>query len=116
MDEKTIYVLIGSSMAKRRFDEFYRQSIALAKAGVLTKVNKKNLLLGTKHFSIRFVPNTNIDLLRGIRCTWAYGFGPDSTRYLEFRVSEEMKELKPLVEDTDELMQRIAEMEKRWID
>lgn len=112
MDEEVIYVVVGVYDAEKRFEEFYNQSIFLAKSNALRAANKANLILKTDHFHIRFVPNSRIDMLRGLVCHWAYGFAPDLTRYLELRSSDTMKELKPLVENTDELMRKLVAMEK----
>lgn len=110
MDEKII-IVIGNESARKRFDDFYHQSIFLAKSGLLRRANKANLILETDHYYIHFVPNTNMDRLKGLRCHWAYGFNPTSTKYLEFRTSEKLKSNKPLVENVKELFNYINEME-----
>lgn len=114
--ENVIYIVIGFDKTARRFNEFYERSLFLAKNGLLTRVSKPSLVLCTKHFNIRFIPNTKIDLLQGLRCDWAYGFTPDFTRYLEFKTSETMRIIKPLVENTDELFKYIVEKEDDWVD
>lgn len=86
------------------------------KNGLLKSASKASLTLETGHFNIRFMPNTTIRALHGIRCTWAYGFDPEMTSYLEFRTSNEAKELKPLVENIEELFKQIAEMEDAYGD
>ncbi len=114
MDKQTIYIIVGFDTARKRFNEFYKQSVSLAKKGLLKRANKENLMLATDHYEIRFVPNTNADLIHGLKCTWAYGFDPISTKRLEFRVSNALLMLKPLVESTTELIQHVAEMEEKW--
>ena len=106
-----INVVVGIESARERFTKFYAQSKYLAEEELLEKVNKQALTLETKNFFIRFIPK-NLDLLRGMHCDWAYGFDPDSTRYLEFRTADKLKELKPLVENVEELIRKIAKIEK----
>ena len=109
-----IYIVIGMDTAEKRFFEFFNKSMFLFKNKMLRKASKQNLTLKTEHFLIRFVPNSNIDLLHGLRCSWAYGFDPTKTKYLEFRTDNNLKELKPLVENLDELFERIVQIEEKY--
>lgn len=114
MDETSnvIYIVIGMDTARKRFFEFFNKSLFLMKNRMLRKASKGNLTLKTEHFIIRFVPNTNMNLLQGLRCSWAYGFGPETTNYLEFRTNDKLKALKPFVENIDELFERIIRIEE----
>ena len=103
-----INILIGEKTAFKGFKDFYDASISLSKSGLLRRAIRNNLILETDEYSIRFVPNTRIEILDGLKCYWAYGFSPETTQYLEFRTSDELKRTKPLVENTQELIERIA--------
>lgn len=115
MDKKVIHILIGTDTARKRFTDFFEQSVFLMKNDVLRTANRANLTLVTDSFSIRFIPNTNIKRLTGITCNWAYGFDPDTTRYLEHQTPDKIIELKPLVENVEELFRRIVKLEGKFI-